>query len=410
MTGLGEGQGVPLQMTSARSGRLAGARPITRIGPAELRTRRAASGVLGIAVLVYFATNLVAILEKPDTLTHWWWISALAGRLAFGIALAAMSWFVGFAVLRALALSFAIFGTVIVAASIPAIAAGMSETLRDQSLYALAAVLAFRPVWAWIWLLSSEFLAVVARMMRSSELIPVIESSLVSLTTTVLLVVILLAVLRAARARDRGEQAAREAIFQDVEQAAKAAERERIERIVHDDVLATLRAASLGISTDRVDPAHMADAALDRLQQSGLPSDAADRPHDAAALLNELRSLVTALAPEAEVHASISGSPEIPSEVASAIVEACREALRNSVRHAPPHRRLSRAVRVRITPHEIEVTIEDDGEGFDPRNVQPNRLGIASSIVGRMRALPGGDAAVHSAEGSGTVVSVYWCA
>lgn len=351
------------------------------VGPAELRARRAATVVLGIATLVYLVANLAAIQQSTELLTHWWWIAALSGRLLFGVALLVVPWFVGAAGLRALAFGFAVFGIVIVAASLPAVALGMPEMLRDQALYAWAAALALRPRWAWAWIFATELLSFAARAIRSIDMITLIESSLVSLTTTVLLVILLIAVLRAALMRDQGERSVMQAIRRDVDHAASAAERARIERIVHDDVLAALRAESLGLTSTRVDASSMANAALQRLTQLDRPLDAAEAGFDAAMLMGRLRALVTELTPESEVRASISGVPQIPTEAALAMIEACGEALRNSVIHAARGREVTRIVDVCLTPHTVEVTVADDGDGFDLRRVPPHRLGIARSIV-----------------------------
>ncbi|HRN28187.1 MAG TPA: ATP-binding protein, partial [Terrimesophilobacter sp.] len=170
----------------------------------------------------------------------------------------------------------------------------------------------------------------------------------------------------------------------------------------------TLRAASLGLATARVDSATMAAAALDRLAALVRPSDDAQTIVGADELQDRLRALVTALAPTTEVRVTAVGAPKIPEEVALAITEACGEALRNSILHAPAGRDVSRTLRMRSTPDAVEVTVEDDGDGFDTSRVPPHRLGIARSIVARMRALPGGDAAVRSMVGSGTTVSVSW--
>ena len=58
----------------------------------------------------------------------------------------------------------------------------------------------------------------------------------------------------------------------------------------------------------------------------------------------------------------------------------------------------------------IDVTIEDDGVGFDSRDVRPHRLGILVSIRGRMSAIPGGSASVESNPGEGVLVRLRWSA
>jgi signal transduction histidine kinase len=54
------------------------------------------------------------------------------------------------------------------------------------------------------------------------------------------------------------------------------------------------------------------------------------------------------------------------------------------------------------------VEVLDDGIGFDPAAVPETRLGIAVSMVARMRAIPGGNAMVVSAPGVGTRVAISW--
>lgn len=378
------------------------------VGPAELRALRVASVVLGVAVLGFLAANLAVAWQNPALLTHWWWVTALSGRLLFGLCLLIAPLFAGAAALRALALGFAVFGLLTVAASLLAVAGGMTEVLRDQALYAWAAVLALRPVQAWSLILAGELLSVMSRMLRAADPIPLLESSLVSLTTTLLLMILLHAVLQAARTRDAGERSALQAIRQDLAEATSTIERERIERVVHDDVLATLRAVILGLSTARADPALMAARALQRIAALEQPPAAGEEAVDGVVLVNRLRALVAVITPGAEVRVVIAGRPEIPAEVSRAIAEACGEALRNSVLHAPPGREARRSVRGRIAPDAVDVSVDDDGEGFDLGKVPPHRLGIARSIVERMRAVPGGNARVRSAPGAGTTVTVSW--
>ena len=52
---------------------------------------------------------------------------------------------------------------------------------------------------------------------------------------------------------------------------------------------------------------------------------------------------------------------------------------------------------------EVEVFVADQGKGFDQDAVAPERLGIADSIMGRMRR-HGGEVAITSESGVGTEV------
>lgn len=99
---------------------------------------------------------------------------------------------------------------------------------------------------------------------------------------------------------------------------------------------------------------------------------------------------------------------EIPAGVCTAIAEAYAEALRNSLRHAADDRPVSRQVRATIGADRVDVSLLDDGNGFDPAEVSPTRLGIRHGIVGRMTAIPGGSATVHSIADYGTTVMLRW--
>ncbi|WP_348536948.1 ATP-binding protein, partial [Nocardia carnea] len=88
---------------------------------------------------------------------------------------------------------------------------------------------------------------------------------------------------------------------------------------------------------------------------------------------------------------------------------ALAEAVRNSLRHAGvPARRVRREVTVTVGAGGLLVVLRDDGKGFDRAAVPPDRLGIAASILGRMRQLPGGAGFVESAPGHGTTVTLMW--
>jgi signal transduction histidine kinase len=53
----------------------------------------------------------------------------------------------------------------------------------------------------------------------------------------------------------------------------------------------------------------------------------------------------------------------------------------------------------------VELFVRDEGPGFDPAVVPPERRGIRDAIIGRM-AFAGGQVAVDSAPGEGTEVAM----
>ncbi|HEX2057876.1 MAG TPA: PspC domain-containing protein [Actinomycetota bacterium] len=83
-----------------------------------------------------------------------------------------------------------------------------------------------------------------------------------------------------------------------------------------------------------------------------------------------------------------------------ALVHACGEAMINAARHSGEE---SISVYVEVEESRATAYVRDQGRGFDPASVAPDRRGIADSIVGRLRRF-GGTATISSAPGEGTEV------
>lgn len=211
--------------------------------------------------------------------------------------------------------------------------------------------------------------------------------------------------LRTGRILDETTQATHENAAAAAAQQARGVERERFGALVHDSVMSTLLTASRGGSHD--DVAAAARAALSELDEIRAGVEA-DQPFDPSRAVVHLR----AAAAEADTGAAFEvvargpdGEP-IPADAVRAIGAALAEALRNSARHAGAG--ANRAVRGVVDLQQMQVDVRDDGRGFDPDGVPPQRLGIAVSIRGRMSRLSGGSASVESAPGSGTLIRLEW--
>jgi signal transduction histidine kinase/phage shock protein PspC (stress-responsive transcriptional regulator) len=85
-----------------------------------------------------------------------------------------------------------------------------------------------------------------------------------------------------------------------------------------------------------------------------------------------------------------------------ALVAAVREGASNGARHAGV---AEVSVYVEVEAEKVTAFVRDRGRGFDLETVEPGRLGVRESIIGRM-VRHGGRAEVHSTPGEGTEVMV----
>jgi signal transduction histidine kinase len=85
-----------------------------------------------------------------------------------------------------------------------------------------------------------------------------------------------------------------------------------------------------------------------------------------------------------------------------ALVAAVREAAHNAARHSGE---AEVSVYVEVEPQRVTAYVRDRGKGFDLEAVEPGRVGVRESIMGRM-ARHGGRAEVHTAPDEGTEVVV----
>jgi len=108
---------------------------------------------------------------------------------------------------------------------------------------------------------------------------------------------------------------------------------------------------------------------------------------------------------------------ELPERVHVALYRIAQEALNNVVKHAQ-----ARQVEVRLVcaseprAHErpsaggpalrVELSIADDGKGFDPAVIPPDHLGLG--IIRERAEAIGAELRIDSAAGRGTVIAVLW--
>jgi GAF domain-containing protein len=214
-------------------------------------------------------------------------------------------------------------------------------------------------------------------------------------------------------------------LYEQAQKVAVMEERQRLARELHDAVTQTLFSASL-----------IAEA---------LPDLWASDQDEGRALLGELRqlsrgalaemrTLLLELRPTALVEANLrdlvhqlaeavtgrTGMPvavtaddlrHLPEEVHVALYRIAQEALNNVVKHAQAHQ-VEVSLRCRDTAEEkdtgiqIELSICDDGRGFDLERIPPDHLGLG--IIRERAQAIGARLQLASQPGHGTQISVVW--
>jgi signal transduction histidine kinase len=386
-------------------------------GSAETRAYRVIALAFGPAAVVF------GLLAEPATVAQWphfapWWsVLVMIGVYVAPLLLCALSFIANARQIRGIAAVGAV--AYLLGACLMGPALG-GQQLADQAspwLLGVATVgttlasLAWRmPIAAPVIVVASAFVAVDRVAAGGSGLLVTgLQDALYTFMFSIVFAALAQVATRSGFHVDSAAASARAEAVIAASARARLQERGRINALVHDSVLATLLAAGRG-DDDRSYALVQAQArrALEQLSHvqddSGKPSSL-----DAIDFTWALQAMTTDISPNAMFSHEVDIDCSIPANVVEAISEASLEALRNSERHAE---RLdgvvSRAVHVRVSTLEVEVTVLDDGVGYDQSRVSPTRLGVSVSIMERMRWLPGGDARVISLPGIGTRVSLSW--
>jgi nitrate/nitrite-specific signal transduction histidine kinase len=210
-------------------------------------------------------------------------------------------------------------------------------------------------------------------------------------------------------------------LYHNARELAASRERQRLARDLHDAVSQTLFSVSLIAEVlPRIferDPAQGQER-LEELRQLTRGALAEMRmlllelrPASLAetSLPDLLRQLSEAVIGRARIpiDVSLEAGEQIPPEVAVALYRIAQEALNNVAKHAGAGHA---AVRLSES-HEhgaatLELTVQDDGCGFDPADTRAGRLGLA--IMAERAESIGADLELRSACGAGTRVHVAW--
>lgn len=189
---------------------------------------------------------------------------------------------------------------------------------------------------------------------------------------------------------------------------AANAEAARFNALLHDQVLAVLKAVKN--NAPAADVRHTTRVALrltERADQNAriFPSARAEEGMAPGALDAALRTVILAVTPDCRIRSSAEGPP-VPADVAAAMQSALRQVARNSARHAGDG--VSRTCDISIRHDGIDLRYADDGRGFDPAEIPHDRLGVRTSIRDRLLSLDGATVRVESRPGAGTCVIFEW--
>jgi signal transduction histidine kinase len=289
-----------------------------------------------------------------------------------------------------------------------------------------AALVAWGRRGGWVALAVLTVLVQAIRLVSDSDAEDAIANDTFAFFTALTLVLLAGQFVAASRAFDSATRVAAAAASLRSAHEAQRVTAERLRLLVHDELLSTLSLAGRVTSTLREALGRQAARARDLIRVLALTTDAVqaiantnggeavhpDGPADAA-LASRLLALIGDVAPDTELaHAGTDTSEgastpaPIPTEVVDALLAAARQALVNSVAHAGLD--AHRTVTLRHDETGVRLTIRDNGRGFDPDAGAGNRMGVAESILGRMRAIPGGGGKLTSQPGSGTTVELAW--
>ena len=97
------------------------------------------------------------------------------------------------------------------------------------------------------------------------------------------------------------------------------------------------------------------------------------------------------------------GGCKLEPEVKVALYRIAQEALNNVAKHAGAS---EATVQLVCQPGEVDLSIRDDGLGFEPQQIGMNSLGLG--IMRERAEAIGAQLAVQSEAGEGTRVSVVW--
>jgi signal transduction histidine kinase len=182
-------------------------------------------------------------------------------------------------------------------------------------------------------------------------------------------------------------------------------ERQRLDALVHDQVLHTLiLAARADSQAAQEDAAKSATNAITALLEAK-EQDTLETEVTSLGLFKALESAAGKLDARVQTQSSGASAGKLNPEAAQALTEASLQAIDNAIQH-------SKAKEIRLTLEALQsgglrFTVSDNGAGFRIDRVSRDRIGISTSIKARVESV-GGKVELDSSPGKGTQVVMRW--
>lgn len=377
---------------------------------------------VGLGGVLFSLLGLGGMVEQYQYLAEGYSITLMAVYCGLPLLMAAIAFQASPTLLRGLAGAHATSAVILLGLWVPAM--GRETTLPDAQMpwlinvitvAACMAAIALPFLSAWVYLFSLATLVGFVRYVTygGGDASVAFQDAVMMVLLSGFMVALLQLSLRAGREQDAAAQLARTAAAENAASETLERQRTRYHAFTHDDVLATLLSASQDGPRPSEITRRSAQRTLEKLDQFRR-----DLPVPTYITLAELDAHLRTAAKAANFHLNSSltadGSVDldIPVEAADALTEALAEAMRNSNRHGgwadgrPVHREAHASVRDTT----VQISVTDDGRGFNPKRVSIDRLGVRLSILQRVNSQPGGQASIRAAKGMGTTVQLRWTA
>lgn len=203
----------------------------------------------------------------------------------------------------------------------------------------------------------------------------------------------------------KNDEAAETALRQ-AEKDATEFESQKLDELVHDQVLTTiLLAANADTPERKILAAQSASVAIERLEAAASDELAEFQEVSVGSFIDSLHASLTRGFPNVKISITKALDFSMPIQVGIALADATIQAMTNSMQHAG--NRALRQIRLKVDHHGLKIVVKDDGKGFWESKIPKTRLGIRNSI--RRRAnLVGAQVRIDSQPRKGTTVVLKW--